>query len=86
MPWTWSEVWRLCNALIDDIKYRPSRVSLGLFYDVLGADTNLLCFDNSEEFAMVLRVFDELPDFLKAGSSGRPLTAGQGVRTFAPAC
>jgi len=21
MPWNWAEVWRLCNAVIDDIKF-----------------------------------------------------------------
>ena len=34
----------------------------------------------------VLKMSDELCDPLKAGRSGRPLTADQGVRTFAPAC
>jgi len=34
----------------------------------------------------VLKVSDALRNLLKAGRSGRLLTAGQGVRTFAPAC
>jgi len=55
MPWNWAEVWRLCNALIDDIKFSRN------FHLVVTARMKEEYLNDKPTGQMVPRIYSTLP-------------------------